>query len=77
MLAHELNGILPGVTGLPGIHIETKRAETLNDSKAIAQAVADAGDKLPVVLHRARARSTLPTTKSLMTSSTTIVPELL
>lgn len=43
----------PDVIGLPGIHIECKRVESLNIYKAYEQAVRDAGDSLtPVVMHR-------------------------
>lgn len=34
------------------VHIEVKRCERLRAYEAIEQAVADAGDRLPVVLHR-------------------------
>ena len=42
----------PDVVGLPGIHIESKRTEKLLLWQAIDQAVADAGDNVPVVCHR-------------------------
>ena len=43
----------PDVAGLPGIHIECKRVESLNIHKAYAQAVRDAdGEAIPVVMHR-------------------------
>ncbi len=43
----------PDVSGLPGIHIECKRVESLNIHKAYAQAVRDAaGQKIPAVFHR-------------------------
>jgi Holliday junction resolvase len=42
----------PDVTGLPGIHIEVKRTEALRIWDALAQAKADAGEKMPVVMHR-------------------------
>jgi Holliday junction resolvase len=38
---------------LPGIHFEVKRTERLHLYDALAQAVREAGDKLPVVAHRA------------------------
>lgn len=38
--------------GLPGVHIEVKRCETLSLYVAIDQAQTDAGDSVPVVLHR-------------------------
>lgn len=41
------------VADIPGIHFEVKRTERLKIWGAIEQAVADAGDNLPVVLHRA------------------------
>ena len=41
------------VTDLPGIHIEVKRTERLSLYPAMEQAAADAGDKVPVVCHRA------------------------
>ena len=41
------------VTDLPGIHIEVKRTERLSLYPAMNQAVNDAGDKVPVVCHRA------------------------
>lgn len=40
---------------LPGIHFEVKRTERLRLYDALAQASRDAGDKLPVVAHRANA----------------------
>jgi hypothetical protein len=40
------------VTGIDGLHLEVKRAETFRLYAALAQAIADAGDKVPVVLHR-------------------------
>lgn len=41
------------VVGLPGIHLEIKRVEKLNISKAVQQSVNDARDgELPVVMHR-------------------------
>lgn len=49
----------PDLSGLPGIHIECKRAETLRLSEWMAQAAADAqrfGDGLPAVFFR-RSRS--------------------
>lgn len=48
-------GTVPDAVGLPGIHIECKRAEKLNLSAAMAQAVADAqqfNDGVPAVFHR-------------------------
>ena len=41
------------VVGLPGIHLEIKRVEKLNISKAMKQSIRDARDgELPVVMHR-------------------------
>lgn len=41
------------VTGLPGLHIECKRTETLRLYDALAQCKRDAGpDEIPVVCHR-------------------------
>lgn len=48
-------GAVPDVTGLPGIHVEVKRAEKLNLSDAMAQSIRDAqrfGDGMPSVFHR-------------------------
>lgn len=42
----------PDVTGLPGIHIEVKRTERLSLYDALAQSKADAGNDMPVVMHR-------------------------
>lgn len=45
----------PDVIGLPGVHIECKRAERLNLSAWMRQSVRDAerfGDGLPAVVHR-------------------------
>ena len=42
----------PDVTGLPGIHIEVKRAERLSLYDALAQSMADAGNDMPIVVHR-------------------------
>lgn len=40
------------VTSIPNIHIECKRVESLNLGKSYEQAVRDAGDKIPTVIHR-------------------------
>lgn len=41
------------VIGVDGLHIEVKRVEKLNLSKAINQAIADAKpDQVPIVAHR-------------------------
>lgn len=48
-------GEVPDLTGLPNVHIEVKRRETVNLSAALAQAAEDAarfGDGLPAVFHR-------------------------
>lgn len=49
-------GEVPDLSGLPGVHIECKRAETLRLSEWMAQAERDAqrfGDGAPAVFHRA------------------------
>lgn len=38
---------------IPGVHVEVKRVEALRLYQALEQAIADAGDKVPIVLHRA------------------------
>lgn len=38
---------------IPGVHFEVKRVEALRLYPAIEQALGDAGDNVPVVLHRA------------------------
>lgn len=40
------------ITDLPGVHFEVKHVEALNLGNAMAQAVADAGENIPVVAHR-------------------------
>ena len=40
------------VVDIPDLHIECKRAERFRLYDALEQAVADAADKLPIVLHR-------------------------
>lgn len=42
----------PDVDGIPGIHIECKRTERLDLYGALDQARRDAGDDVPVVMHR-------------------------
>lgn len=37
---------------LPAFHFEVKRVQNLNLADAIAQAQQDAGDKIPLVMHR-------------------------
>jgi hypothetical protein len=41
---------------IPDVHFEVKRAETFRLYEALEQAIADAGQKVPVVLHRANNR---------------------
>jgi len=41
---------------IPDVHFEVKRVEALRLYQALEQAVADAGDNVPVVLHRANQR---------------------
>jgi hypothetical protein len=38
---------------IPGVHFEVKRVEALRLYPALEQAITDAGENLPVVLHRA------------------------
>lgn len=40
-------------TSIHGVHIEVKRVEKVRLYEALRQAVEDAGEKIPVVLHRA------------------------
>ena len=40
------------VTDIPNVHFECKRTERLRLYEALEQAVADAGDHVPVVAHR-------------------------
>ncbi len=42
----------PDILGLPGIHVECKRAEKIRLYEAVDQAVAEAGDNIPIVCHR-------------------------
>jgi Holliday junction resolvase len=44
------------VADLPGFHLEVKRCEALRLYPALAQAMADAGASVPVVLHRTNRR---------------------
>jgi Holliday junction resolvase len=37
---------------IAGVHVEVKRVETLRIYDSIGQAIIDAGEKLPIVLHR-------------------------
>ena len=41
------------VADIPGVHIEVKRTERLSLYPAMRQASGDAGDKTPIVFHRA------------------------
>ena len=49
------------VGGWPGTHCEVKRVEKLNIYAAIEQAMADCGDAIPYVAHRANGRIWLVT----------------
>jgi len=40
------------LTGIPGVHFEVKRRETFSLYGALGQAIEEAGDHVPVVLHR-------------------------
>ena len=40
------------VVGIPDLHFEVKRSEDFRLYNALEQAIGDAGDKVPVVLHR-------------------------
>lgn len=42
----------PDVVGLPGIHIEVKRTERFDLYGALSQSKGDAGDDMPIVVHR-------------------------
>jgi hypothetical protein len=43
-------------TAIQGVHFEVKRCESLRLYESMAQATADAGEKLPIVLHRPNGR---------------------
>lgn len=43
-------------TAIAGVHIEVKRCEALRLYTALEQAVRDAGENIPVLLHRANRR---------------------
>ena len=48
-------GEVPDVSGLPGIHVECKRAERLNVQEAMEQAIRDSQrmeDGVPALFHR-------------------------
>lgn len=42
----------PDVTGIDGLHIEVKRVERLDLDAAMEQSIRDAGEDMPVVMHR-------------------------
>ena len=44
------------LTDIPGVHFEVKRKEAFRLYGALEQAVEEAGDQVPVVLHRANRR---------------------
>jgi hypothetical protein len=44
------------LTAIPKVHFEVKRVEALRLYEALAQAIEDAGEHVPVVLHRANRR---------------------
>lgn len=47
----------PDVTGIPGVHVEVKRTESLNLYGALEQSKADAAEgEIPVVMHRRNRR---------------------
>jgi hypothetical protein len=43
------------VTGIPGVHFEVKRAEAQRVYPWLEQAIGDAGESCPIVLHRKNA----------------------
>lgn len=43
-------------TAIPRVHFEVKRAETFRIYDALNQAIADAGENIPIVLHRQNGR---------------------
>ena len=45
------------VAAIPGVHVEVKRVESLRLYPALDQAAADAGENVPLVLHRANGKS--------------------
>ena len=51
------------VHSIDGLHIECKRVEKLNIHNAVKQAIDDAGDNVPVVMHRRNGQSWLVTLK--------------
>ena len=50
------NGSPDVITDIPGVHFEIKRTEALRLNDALSQAIDDAGEKVPVVLHRSNRR---------------------
>lgn len=57
-------GTEPDISGLPGIHVEVKRAEKLNLYEAVEQAKRDSvrfADGLPAVFHRKNRKEWLVT----------------
>ena len=44
-------------TAIPGVHVEVKRQESFRLYPALEQAVADAGENVPIVLHRTNCHS--------------------
>ena len=46
----------PDVTGLPGVHIEVKRTEICKAYDFLAQSIFDAGEDIPIVVHRQNGR---------------------
>lgn len=42
----------PDVVGIPGVHIECKHCARVNIHAAMRQAAADAGENVPVLIHR-------------------------
>lgn len=51
----------PDVVGLAGVHLEVKRCEKLSLHGAMTQAIDDAGDQTPMVLHRPNRASWMAT----------------
>ncbi len=52
MVQRDENGSPDVAADIPDVHIECKRTERLRLYEAIEQAIADAGEKVPVVAHR-------------------------
>ena len=53
----------PDVIGWPGVHIEAKHVERLNLEDAMKQAERDAGDNLPVAIHKRNRTATMLTVR--------------